>query len=127
MAAQDPPAYSDRQYFTQLKRQADEALSTTERAASSLVAQVLQVHALLGATVGFLPSESGRRSAQRTLQLGALARTREKARIKHIGCMFAGRGNVDLVEEGANLVRVRSVQCWGESLEFLQAGRGLLS
>lgn len=86
MASQDPAVYSDRQYFTQLRRQADEALSKTERGASALVAQVLQVHALLGSTVSFLPAaESNRRSAQRTLQLGALARTREKVRLKQIG------------------------------------------
>lgn len=90
MAAQDPVLHSDRQYFTQLKRQADEALSKTERGASSLVAQVLQVHALLGSTVGFLPAESGRRGAQRTLQLGALARTREKARVEHTGRVYDG-------------------------------------
>ena len=55
MAAPDRTGSNNLQYFSQLRRQADEALSKTERRASSLVAQVLQAHALLGAAVGDPP------------------------------------------------------------------------
>ena len=82
MAGKNITGYSDLQYFSQLRRQAEGALSKTERSASSLVAQVLQVHALLGASVGSVPTESSRGSTQRALQQGALTRMREKVRRK---------------------------------------------
>ena len=71
MAAPDSSAYSDSQYFAQLRQQAEGALSKTERRACSLVAQVLQAHALLGATVG-LPLKVGQQKQQLVNSIGKI-------------------------------------------------------
>lgn len=84
MATRDSPASTDTHYFAQLRGQAEEALSKTERRACSLVAQVLQAHALLGATVG-LPLKAGQQQQQQLV--GSISKIEKQVHVCVHACV----------------------------------------
>ncbi len=93
MAALNSSASADTQYLTQLRGQAEGALSKTEQRACSLVAQVLQAHALLGATVG-LPLKT----SQQQQLVSSIGKIEKQVRVCACVCVLARKlGDIHLV------------------------------